>query len=90
MCDIDLPVIPYISLQQPHLPRIKKESVAAQQRHRQQDSLEASLGVDPGTCRSKRAAIRLYVRRWFRRTDDDQQGHRLRAGVFGLHTQEGT
>ena len=77
MCDIGLP----LSLQQPHLPRINEESVAAQLRHRQQDSLEASLGVDPRTCRSEGAAICTYWR-WFRRADG-QQGHRLRAGVFG-------
>ena len=51
MCDIGLP----LSLQQPHLPRINEDSVAAQLRHRQQDSLEASLGVDPRTCRSEGA-----------------------------------
>ena len=77
MCDIGLP----LSLQQPHLPRINEESVAAQLRHRQQDSLEASLGVDPRTCRSEGAAICTYWR-WFRRADG-QPGHRLRAGVFG-------
>ena len=75
MCDIGFP----LSLQQPHLPRINEESVAAQLRHRQQDSLEASLGVDPRTCRSEGAAICTYWR-WFRRADG-QQGHRLRAGV---------
>ncbi len=37
--------------------------------------------VSPRTCRSQGAAICTYLR-WFRRTDG-QQGHRLRAGVFG-------
>ena len=77
MCDIGLPH----SLQQPRLPRIIEESVAAQLRHRQQDSLKASLGVYPRTYCSKGAAICTYWR-WFRRTDG-QQGHRLSAGVFG-------
>ena len=77
MCDIGLP----LSLQQPHLQRINEGSVAAQLRHRQQDSLEASLGVDPRTWRSEGAAICTYWR-WFRRADG-QQRHRLRAGVFG-------
>ena len=58
MCDIGLP----LSLQQPHLPRINEESVAAQLRHRQLDSLKASLGVDPRTCRSEGAAICTYWR----------------------------
>ena len=40
MCGMGLP----LSWQQPHLPRINEESVAAQLRHRQRDSLEASLG----------------------------------------------
>ncbi len=58
MCEIGLP----LSLQQPHSPRMNEESVTAPVRHRQQDSLEASLGVDPRTCRSQGAAICTYWR----------------------------
>ena len=67
-----------------------KKSVAAQLRHWQQDRLEASLGVDPRTCRSKGRG-QLYVLALV-------PAHRRPARASPacwcfrscLHTQEGT
>ncbi len=68
-------LLPYFRYNLPHLPRINEGRVTAQLRHWQQESLKASLDVDPRTCRSQGASIHLYI--------DGQQGDRQRDGVFG-------